>query len=183
MARHKIIKCFIVLSFYLLCPGSVIGQPVINLQWEHSGENISGFYLYSGPSPESLTKLLELSSDKRSFFYSQLDGSLVCFGISAFNSAGESEVVKKTDLGEDVCINKIKKSDKFYITGDVKNVSGLYDQIYHPNKQTWKSHWCAARETVCLFEKEVSKLKKKKWSKCSQAFQPNCKDIVKSPQP
>lgn len=78
---------------------------------------------------------------------------------------------------------KARSADQFYVLGPVKQLGELHDDIYHPNGQKWRDHWCASRETVCLYEKELFKCKKKTWKKCSAPFQEVCRSVVSSPYP
>lgn len=81
-------------------------------------------------------------------------------------------------------LGKARSADQFYVFGPIKPLSELSGDIYHPNGQKWWEHWCAARETVCLYEKEFYKCKRKTWKKCTQPFQPTpCSSVVTHPYP
>lgn len=81
-------------------------------------------------------------------------------------------------------LGKARSADVFLVLGPVKNLTTLGADIYHPNGQKWRDHWCAARETVCMFERDLFKCRKKTWKKCSQPFQPSsCSSAVTHPFP
>lgn len=69
--------------------------------------NADGFRLYKGKNTSSLVKIADIAGgDTRQFTYQRTDTNAACYGLSAFNAEGESEITYKQDNGVNLCLGK-----------------------------------------------------------------------------
>lgn len=79
---------------------------------------------------------------------------------------------------------KAGQPEFFLVLGPIKSLENLHDELFHPKGGYWWQHWCAARETVCMFEKRDFERDRKRWTKCSQPFlEIPCRSYYPNPYP
>ncbi len=90
--------------------GRVLAAPKpITFKWTYTGQAApDGFRLYQGATPAAVTtKIADISGGSvRQYVLNRTDATPLCYGLSAFNGDGESDITTKRDDGTPVCLGK-----------------------------------------------------------------------------
>ena len=91
--------------------------PVVSFTWEYNDTTTpQGFKLYKGPAPASISTMTQIATiptdtnnpdNTNNLTYQWVDNSEQCFGISAYNAFGESDIQITNIIGETVCLGKL----------------------------------------------------------------------------
>jgi hypothetical protein len=108
------LNLFSFLLFFIVTAGMIAAvaqaqtAKFIDFTWTHETPPLTdGFRLYKGKNVASLVKIAEIPDGAaRAFTFPRLDTQAACFGLSAFNGEGESDITYKTDSGVNLCFGK-----------------------------------------------------------------------------
>lgn len=92
----------------ILLPSAVIAQE-ISITWQHSGQYVEGFKLYTAPAatPTTWTLVKTIPNPTlRTATYNFTSTTPLCFGLSAYNVLEESPKSTTTQGGTQACLGK-----------------------------------------------------------------------------